>query len=464
MKLDWRHAILYITIMGMEGCWLYASIVLLNTQVAQGLLSAAGILLLYPLSFILNRLLIHLHWHRAFIFFISWLAWLAGMLLIVKVQLFSSLTFLDPYWLLAIPRAIATVFYGFRPELMVLASTAVIWWLGRRLARHRADFPTVVSEFQFGVAMLLIILFSASVLEIENAGSVPAALTFFSFALLGISIAHARESSSWLSGLHQGQWTGLLLVSIGIILITGTVIGVVMNPELMKLVLAGLKWAWGIFLKVVTFILSLLPEPEPGELPEMPIATSGPESTEDFKIWSMPEWVRSGGRLALNLVWGGIILFALWRISSDIFGWLHRKLGNMSGAEFEPLPNTLGSDFLRLLGHILAKLFGIRLPFLSGGKTKAALPEVASVRKIYRQLLQWASAGGYARQLSQTPHEFLDALSGLLPESRVDLELITQQYTRTRYGTSLPTGDELYQLGQSWHRVRQNRLKNRRQD
>ena len=87
----------------------------------------------------------------------------------------------------------------------------------------------------------------------------------------------------------------------------------------------------------------------------------------------------------------------------------------------------------------------------------------ADSRQVYRQLLRWAASGGCARQLAQTPHEYLYALADLLPESTDDLDIITQQYIRIRYGTSLPTEDELHQLNQSWYRVRKNRLKNRRQ-
>jgi hypothetical protein len=62
MKLDWRRGILYVTIMGMESCWLYALIALLNKQVAGGHLSTLGLLLLYPLAFGFNKLIQQLRW------------------------------------------------------------------------------------------------------------------------------------------------------------------------------------------------------------------------------------------------------------------------------------------------------------------------------------------------------------------------------------------------------------------
>ena len=42
MRLNWRQVTLYVTAMGMEGCWLYALMVMLNKQVADGRLSIGG--------------------------------------------------------------------------------------------------------------------------------------------------------------------------------------------------------------------------------------------------------------------------------------------------------------------------------------------------------------------------------------------------------------------------------------
>jgi hypothetical protein len=61
--------------------------------------------------------------------------------------------------------------------------------------------------------------------------------------------------------------------------------------------------------------------------------------------------------------------------------------------------------------------------------------------------------------MSQTPFEYCYTLVDLLPEAQEDLDFITQQYVTARYGTSLPTEDELHQLRQSLQNIKQNRLK-----
>jgi len=461
MKLDWRRGILYVATIGMEGCWLYILLALLNKQVADGHLSVAGILALYPVAFIFNMLLGRLRWPRVCIKAVSWLAWAAGMLLMVKVQLFGNLPLSDPAWLLAIPRSIAEMIYTFRPELLILLSTGVLWWLSRRLASRTINFTAMVAEFQFGFIMLVLIFLVASQLEAGLDNPVPVTLTFFLFALVGISVAHALEGTSWLSGLYQGHWAGLLLLSIGVILILGLLITWLVTPELLQLFWAAVKLAggfiWGLVMKVMAFLASLFPWSEPAELPPMP-TTPAMEPDGGFSF-TMPEWLRSGLRIGWTVMVVGLFLFALWRISSDIFRWLRRKLVSMAGAEFEPLPGAFKADILGFLKRILLRLLGLKLPFRLKGKEGTFPPEIASVRQIYRQLLRWAAAGGYPRHISQTPQEYCYTLAGLLPEAREDLDLVTQQYVRARYGALLSTGDELDELGQAWHRVKQTRLK-----
>ena len=250
-------------------------------------------------------------------------------------------------------------------------------------------------------------------------------------------------------------------MSISLILILGLLISSVVTADLLQLVLAGLKWVWGLVVKAIVFIVSLFPEPSPPSVELLPEeSTLTPASEPDWsKFFRMPESVRSGLRISWTVMVAGFVLFALWRVSSQIFGWLRRKLASMSGAEFEPLPGAFRADFLSLLKRLLFWLRGLRPPFWWRVKSTAVVPEVATVRHVYRQFLHWAAAGGYPRHMSQTPHEYRYALANLLPEAQEDLNLITQEYVAARYGTWLPTEDELHNLKQSWHRVRQRHLK-----
>lgn len=462
MKLDWRQGILYFATIGMEGCCLYTLIALLNRNAIDGSISVVVTIVLFPVAFLFNRFLVWLKWPRVGILSVSWLAWVVIMLLMVKVQLFADHPFSDPAWLLSIPQSITQVIYTFRPELLILLSTGVIWWLSRRLASRAANFPAMVGEFQFELIILVLIFLIASQLKASLDNPFTITLSFFLFALLGISVAHALERTSWLSGLYQGHWSGLLLVSIGVILLLGMLITWVVTPDLLQLLWAAIKWAggliWGLTLKLIALFASLFPEMEPTELPPIPDMPAT-EPSEGYNLWSMPEWLRSSTQLALSIFWIGLILLALWRLSSDIFRWLRRKLASMSGAEFEPMPGAFKTDFLSLLKLLFSKMLNLKSLFRLRRKRGIFPPEAVSVRQIYRQLLRWAAAGGHPRHISQTPHEYYYALAGTLPEAWEDLNFVTQQYVKARYGAALSAEDELNELNQAWHRVKQTRLK-----
>jgi hypothetical protein len=459
MRLDWRRGILYITTMGMEGAWLYTLIALLNRQVADSRLSTLGLLLLFPVAFAVDLLLRQLRWRRLALRALSWLIWGVAALVTVKLQLFGSVAWLDSTWLQAVSQAFAQMLFGFAPALLVLIISGILWWLGRRLAYLRPNFASSVAEFQFGMAILLILFYIMSQLGLDLADSVPTAISFFLFALLGMSLAHAQEGSGWLTGMYRGHWSALLIMSLGLVLVAGSLITVVVTPDFLQLVLNAIRWVWGLIWAVVvavlTFLVNLLPKPEPGELPPAtPLPAGEPEA--GFSI-NMPEWLRSALRLGLNILWLGLIIAALWQISSQIFGWLRRRLSSMAGAEVEPLPGAFRADLFRWLRNVFLKLFGFR-HWRPGKKDRALLPEVASVHQIYRQFLRWAAAGGYPRPVWQTPYEFLGALLPVLPQTQDDLVFITQQYVSTRYGGLLPTQDDLHQLRQSWHNISQNRI------
>ncbi|MDP2917613.1 MAG: hypothetical protein Q8O16_06770, partial [Dehalococcoidia bacterium] len=151
MKLDWRKNIIYTTMVIMEGSWLYASLTLLNSKAAGESMSVWGLLLVFLVAFASTKALRLLRWHKFFTGCISWLLWVTVMLLTVKVQLFRDIWFTDTAWLLSFPNALAQIFYGIQPVLLVLVSSGVLWWLGRRLANHGTGFAITVAEFQFGL-------------------------------------------------------------------------------------------------------------------------------------------------------------------------------------------------------------------------------------------------------------------------------------------------------------------------
>jgi len=458
MKLDWRRVMLYATITGMEGCWLYGLLFLLNEPVADGGLSIPGLLALYPLAFGINRLLRRQRWRSQWRHAVSWLLWAIAVLLTVKIQLYSSIAWSDTTWLLAIPRALGQIIYTFEPELLILLSSGLIWWLGQRLAYIRVNFRVSLGEFQFGMVVLGISFLASHLWKMDLGYAIPLALYFFCFALLGMSLAHAMESKSWLAGWHKGRWSVLLLVCIALILVIGLIIGMVITRDLVQLVVNAANWVWQAVINVIGYLLSLLPEAEPTEPLLEPPISEAPQESAGVQWWQVPESLKRGFAIALIVMLGGGALAVLWVVSSRILRWLRQRLGSMQGAEIESLPGAFSYDLRQLLQRLLA-LITWRWLFRQR-QSQPAAAELDPVRQVYHHFLRWAEAGGYPRQAWQTPEEYRYALATVLPVIDTDISFITGQYISARYGPLPPTANQIERTRQHWQQLGQHRLKN----
>ncbi|MDO8567275.1 MAG: DUF4129 domain-containing protein [Dehalococcoidales bacterium] len=453
MRLDWRKVIVYGSVMGFDGCALYVLLALLNIRIADSRLSILQFMLVYPLAFMFNKALQGLR-PRRLLYPVNFFAWALVTLLMVKFQLYGEMSFPDPTWLLALPQALAGILYSFRAELLLLLSGAIAWWAGWHLARSRASFAASLADFQFSLVIILGTFFAATEMDVTIGNTIPIVLAFFIFALLGISVAHAREEGTgWLSDWRQGHWPGLLLASIGLIIVFGLAIASLVTPEFIQLILAAVAWGWDQVMKGIVFLMSLFPQPGPSELPPGMNVTGG-EPKEGGISLNIPEPWLSGLRLSWTILFAGLILLALWRVSSQIYGWLRRKM-NSPGAEVDSLPGAFRADILGWLKHIFSRLLGL---WRHTPPRQTEPRDLASVRQIYRQLLKWAAASGWRRPVDETPYEYLPTLERLVPSHADDFRRITRHYVNARYGQSPPTPAELGQLKQSWQHISRYRL------
>ncbi len=456
MKLKWPSILLFGTLAGMELCWLWAVLDLFGRKAAVSL-PGFFFVAFYLLPFGLKRLFLALRWKRANP--PGCVAFAAAVLAVAKIQFFGAFNWWNLDWVVSLVRAAAGVFHSFTPESVFILSAAILWGCGWRLAYLRPRFATLISEFQFGLAILFAAHFVYAQLELKFAGIIPVTLGFFLFALSGISVAHGLEATSWLSGPRKGRWFGVLLFSIGLILGAGLLISFAVGPSVVEFLFSLISAAGRFVLRALEiffgFLNQFLSPPKTGGLPPSVRLPSKAPAEVPFVLFS--ESTREVMRFLWTALVLSLILVALWRISSQIFEWLRRRLGEMEDAAVEPLSGAFREDVLNFLRRlVLALTFW---PFRRRKRSPSLPPQVESARRVYRQLLAWAASKGVPRIPSQTPHEYLETLLGWLPQRGGDLTLITEEYVRARYSPSVPTDKEVQELRQSWRKLKKSGLR-----
>ncbi len=463
MNQSRQRDILFLAIAGAEACWIYTALLLLDVKATEGDLPILGLLSFYPLAFVLGKAIRRLSWGNIRLFLLNWTLWFVWFLALAKHYAAPFGNPLEPAWLHSFVVGILQV-SSVSCQQLILVCSILLWWLGGRLLRLRLDFSTSLTEFQFGVAILLILFFFESMWDLNLPGLFPTTMAFFVFSFAGTAVTHAREGAGWLSGPFRSRWMSLLIFTILFILVGGMIIGALVRPDILKLILSVLTAVWNFFwdllFRVVSFLANLFPSDQPASLPAMPaMPAPPPEGPSWVKLLRMPEWVRRVGSIVMVIIWMILILAAIYSVSSQIIHWLRQRLESMSEVEVEPMSGAFLDDLLHLFKGLL--LLATRFfhfvfrPFRRKRKMKAVSPEISSIRTIYRRMLDWAASAGCPRNAAQTPHEFLKVLEQWLPEVRQDFAVITNHYVLVRYGDYLPSHDTLEQIKMTWEKLRQ---------
>jgi hypothetical protein len=254
----------------------------------------------------------------------------------------------------------------------------------------------------------------------------------------------------------------MLLVSVGLILLAGLAVSILISPDLIQLILQGLKWLWETFEKFMQWLASLFPpsvqqdEPVPGM--EMP-GGAIPEETHKFHF---PEWFAPTMKMVWTVMILSLVLLAIWRITSQIFAWMRRKAGD-TGGESESLKVSFWQDCL----NWWKRMFSGMLRIIRRG---AALPqtgitsEASSVRQIYSQWLRRMASAGYPRRKEQTPLEYQSGVEDLFSRQKEAVNAITSEYMQVRYGGAAPSVQEIESMKEQWSILKKADLKRRAPD
>jgi hypothetical protein len=77
------------------------------------------------------------------------------------------------------------------------------------------------------------------------------------------------------------------------------------------------------------------------------------------------------------------------------------------------------------------------------------------IRQIYAGMLKLSAALGHPRPPARTPFEFLLTLEKVFPDFQVEIHLITNAYSKIRYGEFLETEEEYHQVAIAWEKIQQ---------
>jgi hypothetical protein len=451
---------LRIVTAGMEACWVYTALLLIQKKTGLHAFVPGLVLLFHPLSWLLHNTLFlrPRPWFKRAA--ASAIGWLIASFLLGWCIFSSTLNTVDQSFL----GQFAAGMVRFSPlpnqEQLFLVSGALLWWLGRRLAGLPQSFSTLVSEFQFGMTLLLILFFMDSQWGLNLPGLIFVCLAFFALSFVGISLAHGDEGKGWLHGPQRRQWLTILLLAICAAFALGLFMSAMIKPEILKLLLAIPKLIWHVISEIlriiIDFLVGLFPPSDYGALspPAGPAAIPA-DPPSWVQIFRLPEWVRQVGQVMVVSLWLFLFLAALWSLSSQILHWLLHKLDHQEGASYEPMSGAFREDLLHLLRVVLNLFSRLFTYFRRKSKRGPAIsPEATSVRRIYRQLLDRAASAGFPRHASQTPGEYLHTLIQWRPEAHGELSFITEAYVLARYGPSFPAKEALESMAQAWDRLK----------
>jgi hypothetical protein len=446
---------------GMEACWMISGLWLLEARTAPGALPVWWLLLGLPLAFSLRRLTKSFSPSLRLSVFLG-----GGVIWVLLLVTFSTVTvdaLREPAWGFGPVRRLFQGTGAPNPIQLTALAAVAIWLGGLRLATVRVGFDQLLSEFQFGLPILLFIFFCAARWDALLPAPAAVVLSFFTFFLLGMGAARGQDAGGWLTGSARAPWLIVSVGNVALVLALGLLLTAAVTPEALKAALGCLQTLWDTLIewlaRFIAFLARLIPQPEIKAHPMGGGAGPAPQNPSAVAdLLHIPDSVRRITALIVAAFWIALFGVCLWSLASQIAAWLRRQMNDREDAEVETLRGAFRMDLLRLLNRVRRRLRGwiAWLGYVFGRRpmTDALPAESAAVRRLYRSLLAWSAAGGCPRLHHQTPHEFLGRLCNWLPEARTKLALITEHYTRVRYGGRSPDTELVGILESAWQDVR----------
>jgi hypothetical protein len=310
-------------------------------------------------------------------------------------------------------------------------------------------------------------------------------LLFFAAGLLALAIAAFPISYtvgwspySWganpalsANNMYNRYWLASLLATVGSLIGLGLLLAAVIAPEqirwglgmisallspmwrLLAFVILGLAYVSALLADLlVRFLRQLLANRQPFQ-PEDAAAGALPtpvpfSEIDEARLQAFNNMVHTWTVILVLLLLFVLFLLALQRLRQSRVRELDEERQSIFSSTL--LQEQLTSLWQSLLGRL--RRVRTTLPFLDLAHEEERR---RAIRHLYQQLLAKTANAGYARQPSQTPHEYQEQLQSVLVETKDFLTALTGNYNDVRYASSLPTLEIVVQSEDAWHRIEQ---------
>jgi hypothetical protein len=469
----------------MEVFWSYAWLVWLSGLTAfrwaHPPLSFISCIVLALFSEVLSRYALSRQWSIKRVRLVVLLSSLILLLLLVRLNLGGGYVLWDTGWITFASHHLLEIIIG------LLAGVYLIW-RGFSVGGALNSFRTIYNRFLVGLAatIILLIIWGVTGGQSNNIGSSAGLYTilFFGTGLLALATANLEALRTELllhqeaAGSFSRRWISMLLVLVLVILAVGIAIASIFSSNIAVTLLHALgtfgDWLLTAFLYllypvgflaaglyyVARWLISLVTHGQPPEPLKMNEMGNLKDMVQEQSSFQIPEGILLALKVLLMLLVAGLVIFFLARI-------IMRHSRGKSEEDIEEEHETLwswglfGADLRALLAWLFrwAHRKGRTSPETTPGNY--SVPDIEeesgriySVRELYRAWLWQAGQRWSQRRQSETPYEYRRRLGANVEKVADEVDTLTDDYMKERYGEEKTEPERLTLLNRLWHSLR----------
>lgn len=410
------------------------------------------------------------------------------VLLAIWSSVYVGTAFLfNPVWLLALTNDLLLLSPPAYHVFGIVLVVVYLCWRGVRMGRYDIEPDNVSRGLFMGMGIILAVVLLQGAAHAISAYNIVLLLLIPLFLSLSL-ITHALANTVFMRKSSRGRFQGsvraqersLLLAVVGVggvLLFVGLVFGTAVSPTFLGEVqraLTPLGILYDLLAQALAYAAVALFTPiewlleqihwnfQPGKGPNRPPIQQPPprplNSTPPDSVIATMEVIKVilpilVIALVLVLIWLAVRLrrARLKRVESDEEE--HESL--WSWELFWSQVRTLLRSLLALLWRRSPRAVGPAQG--DGSGLPDGDPAARDVREIYRAMLKFVGGYGVPRKKNETPYELQERVVGKFPQIEQPLNVVTDVYTRVRYGEYVPDSSELEQVRTGWqalqHRI-----------